>query len=231
MTRRNERGRTLEGRLRQGVVGVLLGWGVATAAPAAELADPYELTVWSRVLFTEQGLPRQIEVQDEGHPEQFLRNVEQRLASLKIDPPQRDGIPQTLRTGVWMRLAVQPQTGAGALVTVVGRGMAPLPLKRYFASAPRDVSGTGGWEGEVEGVCHVGPAGRCVAIEVNALPGLPESVRRFMRVSLEGWQFEPPQIGGSPVEASYRLALRLNTMDSVPEDFREDKFWRLQRQR
>lgn len=136
MTRRNERGRTLEGRLRQGVVGVLLGWGVATAAPAAELADPYELTVWSRVLFTEQGLPRQIEVQDEGHPEQFLRNVEQRLASLKIDPPQRDGVPQTLRTGVWMRLAVQPQTGAGALVTVVGRGMAPLPLKRYFASAP-----------------------------------------------------------------------------------------------
>ena len=38
---------------------------------------------------------------------------------------------------------------------------------------------------------------------------------------------EPQQVNGQPIESEYRLVMRLNTLDSAPEDFRQDKFQRL----
>jgi hypothetical protein len=73
--------------------------------------------------------------------------------------------------------------------------------------------------------------GRCRQIEVTALPGMPDSVRRFMRASLEGWVFEPQQLDGQPIEGEYTLRVQLNTLDDAPEDFRQDKFQRLLRNR
>ena len=93
--------------------------------------------------------------------------------------------------------------------------------------SPYDVAQTAGWQGEVQALCTVGSKGRCTTIDVKALPGIPESVRRFARASLEGWTFEPQQVNGKPIDGEYTLRLQLNTLDDAPEDFRRDKFQKI----
>ena len=115
----------------------------------------------------------------------------------------------------------------GGSVKIVGLSMGPLPTNRYYASYPTDVVKIGGWEGEVQATCTVGPEGRCTTIDVKALPGIPESVRRFAKASLEGWTFEPQQVNGELIDGEYTLRLRLNTLDDGPEDFRRDKFQKI----
>lgn len=201
-----------------------------TASVAAAADAPYTLEVWSNVLFGPEGTATEITLIDEAsYPAAFAGNVKARLARAKVPPPQRDGQPTTLRTGVMMRFEITPAAGGGGQVRVAGLSVSPLPLKRYYASYPKDIAGSAGWQGEVEGLCTVAVDGRCRSIEVKALPGIPESVRRYARVSLEGWTFAPQELGGQPIEGEYRLRLQLNTLDDQPEDFRDDKFERLKR--
>ena len=81
--------------------------------------------------------------------------------------------------------------------------------------------------GAVRATCTVGTEGRCTTIDVKALPGIPESVRRFAKASLEGWIFEPQQVNGKPIDGEYTLRLHLNTLDDLPQDFRQDKFQKI----
>ncbi|TDP62738.1 energy transducer TonB [Roseateles toxinivorans] len=203
------------------------------AAPciASDSDEPYSVSVWARLLFGPDGKPAEYAILDEDkYPAKFVENVKVRLARAVIPPPHIDGIPTTLRTGVELRFTVT-RTAQGGSVRVDGIAMGPLPVKQYFASYPRDVARSGGWQGDVTGVCTVGVDGRCRSIEVAALPGIPESVRKFMRASLEGWEFEPQLLDGQPVEGQYTLKMRLNTLDDAPEYFREDKFLRVLRSR
>jgi hypothetical protein len=137
--------------------------------------------------------------------------------------------PATLRSGVEIRFTVRPAAAGSGTVRVDGLSVRAMPVKTYYASYPKDIKRTGGWEGEVTGICTIGIDGRCGSIEVVALPGMPESVRRYAKASLEGWQFEPQEIDGKPVESEFKMSLRLHTLDNVPEDFRQDKFQRLLR--
>jgi hypothetical protein len=197
-------------------------------AGAAQDPKPYRVSVWSRVLFGADGKPAEYAIVDEDkYPAQFVENVRSRLANASIQPPVVDGHAATLRSGVEMRFTVRPAAEGSGTVRVDGLSVRALPLKTYYASYPKDIKKTGGWEGEVTGVCMIGIDGRCGSIEVVALPGMPESVRRYAKASLEGWQFEPQEIDGKPVESEFRLNLRLHTLDNVPEDFRQDKFQRL----
>jgi hypothetical protein len=128
---------------------------------------------------------------------------------------------------VRLDFVVTPQAGGSGQVRVNGLSMGALPIKRYFASYPKDVSKTGGWTGEVEGICKIGVDGRCAAIEVSALPGMPDSVRRYAKASLEGWTFAPQEVDGKPIEGEFVLRLVLNTLDDAPENFKQDKFLRI----
>ncbi len=115
----------------------------------------------------------------------------------------------------------------GDSVKIICLSMGPLPIQKHYASYPRDVAQSGGWEGEVQALCTVSSEGRCTAIDVTALPGIPESVRRFAKASLEGWTFEPQWVNDKPIVGEYKLSLRLNTLDEKPEDFRRDKFQKI----
>jgi hypothetical protein len=206
---------------------------VASAAMAQGSAEPYSVTVWSRVLFGPDGKVAEAALVDEAKlPAAFAENALARVKRASIQPQQVDGKPVTFRSGVELRFRITPQAQGGGTVRVEGVHVGPLPVKRYYASYPKDVGRTAGWEGEAAATCSVAVDGRCASIEVNALPGMPESVRRFMRASLEGWEFEPQQVDGQPVEGQHRLAIRFRTLDDLPiEDFREDKLDRLMRGR
>lgn len=188
----------------------------AAAAPTA----PYTLDIWASVLFGPDGRAQRFRVVDaERHPDAFIAQVEDRLLRARIEPPLLEGQPASFRTGVQLRYLVTPRAGGGD-VTLQGLSMAPLPTQIYFAAYPQDIGRVGGWKGAVTAVCSVGVEGRCTQIEVQALPGMPESVRRHARASLEGWTFEPQELAGKPVPGEYSLHLQFETDDNVPDDIR-----------
>ena len=193
--------------------------------------QPYRVTVWSLVLFDTSGQVKEIEVADASRfSAQFLDNVRARLAKARVPAPLEDGAPATFKSGVRMEFLITPAAAGGA-ARVVGLNIAPLPTKSYFASYPKGVAGTAGWEGAVSATCTVGVDGRCSSVMVKALPGMPDSVRRFAKASLEGWTFVPQEVNGKPVVGEYELSIRLNTRDDAPVDFRGDKFDRIMRSR
>jgi len=201
---------------------------VALQAVAAEATAPYPVSVWTRVLFGVDGKPAEYTVVDEDkYPAKFVENVKSRVAQAKIQPPMVDGKPVTMRSGVEMRFTVTPNADGGGSVRVDGLSVGPIPLNKSLANYPADIAANGGWEGQVLGICTVGVNGRCKSVDVVAQPGMPDSVRRYAKASLDGWVFEPQQVDGKPVESEYRLLMYLNTLDSAPEDFRQDKFERL----
>ena len=203
---------------------------IAVLAPAIYAqtpAQPYHVEVWARVLFDTHGQATQYALVDEDqYPAKFAENVKDRVARAKVDPPQEEGKAVTLRTGVRMDFLVTPAAEGGS-VKVIGLSMGPLPVKKYYADYPKDVAKTSGWEGDVQALCKVSSEGRCTAVDVSALPGMPESVRRFAKASLEGWTFEPQQVNDKPIDGEYKLRLRLNTLNDKPEDFRQDKFQKI----
>ena len=200
----------------------------ALPAVASDAMAPYPVSVWTRVLFGVDGKPAEYAVVDEEkYPAKFVENVKVRVAQAKIQPPLVEGKPATLRSGVEMRFTVTPNAEGGGAVRVDGLSVGPIPIQKSLAAYPADIAANGGWEGQVLGICTVGVQGRCKTVEVVAQPGMPESVRRYAKASLDGWVFEPQLVDGKPVESEYRLLMYLNTLDTTPEDFRQDKFERL----
>jgi hypothetical protein len=192
------------------------GRGATITTPAA----PYTLDVWASVLFGPDGRAQRFRVVDaDRHPEAFIAQVEERLLGARIQPPLHEGRPASLRTGVQLQYRVTPREGGGD-VRLQALSMAPLPTRTYFAAYPQDIGRVGGWKGAVAAVCQVGIEGRCTRIDVQALPGMPESVRRYARASLEGWAFEPQELAGQPVPGEFSLQLSFQTGDNVPDDIR-----------
>lgn len=201
---------------------------LALPALAADPLEPYAVSVWSRVLFGTDGKAAEVAVYEEDkYPAQFVQNVKARVAQAQVQPPVVDGQPVTLRSGVEMRFTVTPKPDGGGTVRVDGLSVAPLPLRQSLAAYPADIAANGGWQGEVLGICTVGADGRCKKVDVVAPAGMPESVRRYAKASLDAWRFEPQLVDGKPIESEYRLLMVLNTLDTAPEDFRQDKFERL----
>jgi hypothetical protein len=198
------------------------------ATAAEDPQQSYHVDVWASALFGINGKITQYAIaEEENYSAEFLQNVKERIEKASIQPPMADGGPATLRTGIRLDFVVNPESESGKQVRFNGVSISPLPIKRYFASYPKDIKKTRGWEGQVEGICTVAVSGQCGNIEVKALPGIPESVRRYIKASLEGWSFAPQEIDGKPIEGDYVLRLRLNTLDNAPENFRKDKFLRI----
>jgi hypothetical protein len=198
---------------------------------ASQPTAPYNVTVWAQALFGPDGKATHFQVVDEAtYPAPFVEGVKARLSRARMQPVQDQGAPATFKTGVRMDFLVTPGQGGGT-VKLEGLAMEPLPIKRYMASFPGDVALTDGWDGRVDAFCLVGVDGTCKTITVTALPGMPESVRRFARVSLEQWRFEAQQVNGKAIETEVGVRFNLSAPVGAPEDFRQDKFERIQQRR
>lgn len=201
------------------------------AVHAQLAASPYLVTVWADSVFGPDGRSVRFQIVDEAtYPAPFVEGVKARLQRARMQPVLDQGLPATFKTGVRMDFVVTPGQGSGT-VKLDGLAMEPLPIKRYMASFPADVALTDGWDGRVDAFCLVGVDGSCKTITVNALPGMPESVRRFARVSLEQWRFEAQQVNGKPIETEVGVRFNLSAPVGAPEDFRQDKFERIQQRR
>lgn len=213
-------------------IGALLAaWAIAAGAAAQDSAQPERASVWTRVLFDAAGrVAEAAVVEPQRYPDDFVRQIVARVSAATITPPQAGGQPATLRTGMEVQVELTPGP-QGATVRVLGVRAGPIPMFRKLAALPRELRQHPGWEGEVTGICTVGIDGRCSAIEVQAPPGAPESYRRRMKASLEMWEFEPQQVNGQPVEGRHVLRLRSKVLEAHPQDFRQDRFERILRQR
>ncbi len=199
----------------------------ALAVPPSTASDTYTVAVWARVLFDESGAAKEVEVIESGkHPAAFISAVRSRLERARIEPRTLSGSPAEFRTGVMMSFEVSKAGSAGGTVRVLGLQMLPLPVEQRYVGYPDDIAATDGWSGSVTATCIVSTAGNCRQVTVKAVPGIPESARRFARASLELWRFEPQRIGDVAIEGEYTLELSLLTAGNAPEDFRQDKFQR-----
>lgn len=198
---------------------------------AADAPPVQSVWVWSSVLFDAQGQATAIRVQDETEqPAELVAQTRQRLAQARIQPPIKEGAPVSLETGVGLRFVVRSGPD-GASARVQEMAVRPLVIKAVRLRLPDDVRAARGWEGQVTVRCTVDIEGQCKDTEVEALPGVPESMRRWGRLSLEAWRFDPQRIDGQPVEGTYSYTFHVRTTERYPENFRQDKFDRIQRQR
>ena len=194
---------------------------VETNSPNA----PYTVTVQARVLFGTDGRAQEVGVVDsESQPAAFVAAVKDRLAKARIQAPSDQGLPATLGTGVSMTLEVTPGAIGGQL-RVLGLQMHPLALATRLVALPDDAFISGETERELLILCDIDLQGRCAQATVKGAPGMPESVRRWARLSTEAWRFEPQTLNGKPITGSYETRLRISTDPSLqPEDFRASKF-------
>lgn len=154
------------------------------------------------------------------YPAAFWSGLQQRLTALKIPSPRdASGRLATLRTGLYVGLEVV-QGGPSGQVRIVDLDVGPLVLKQAYAGYPTDIAQSAGWTGQVEAECMVGTDGRCGAVKVNALPGMPPSVLRWAAATLELWQFQPPQMNGVALAVPFRRSFSLATTDHAPVEFR-----------
>ncbi|WP_263519068.1 hypothetical protein [Paucibacter sp. DJ2R-2] len=200
----------------------------ATAQISAANGQRYE--IWADVLFGPDGrnlafhLPNEAEL-----PQAFADLVKRQLQSARIQAVKdSDGSPATFRTGVRLNYQLLPAAQPDEVdqVKFLGLSMAPLPIKRYMASYPRELRRTPGWEGGVQATCHVSPEGLCHKVDVHMLPGMPESVRRFAKASFEGWVLEAQRVNNRPVEGQVSVRFALHTRDVYPTNFRIPAFER-----
>ncbi|PND39963.1 hypothetical protein C1O66_00730 [Paucibacter aquatile] len=100
-----------------------------------------------------------------------------------------------------------------------------------MASCPRELLRTPGWEGGGLATCLVSPEGLCHKIDVQMLPGMPESVRRFAKASFEGWVFDAQRVNDRPVEGQVSMRFSLHTRKLFAKNFRVPAFERTTRNR
>lgn len=218
---------------------LLLGQAPANAQEDAQALalsssrDRYE--VWADVLFGPDGrnlafnLPQESEL-----PTPFAELVKRQLQAARITARQdKDGSPATFRTGVRLVYQLLPAAteGEASQVKFLGLNLAPLPVKRYLASYPKDIRRSAGWEGGVQARCQVSIEGLCHKVDVDMLPGMPASVRRFAKASFEGWAFDAQRINDRPIEGEFSVRFALRTEDTLPTNFRIPAFERYIRER
>ncbi len=151
-------------------------------------------------------------------------NLKSRLGAMKLPPVKtEDGLPARFRTGMYVGLEVVRGGEKAGQVRIKGLHPGPLVLVKDMWAAPKDVSRSAGWDGQVEVECTVGVEGQCGEVKVNTVPGMPPSVVRWAKATLGLWRFQPPEINGQPISAPFRRTLTLQIRDDMPTDFRDKR--------
>lgn len=201
---------------------------------------PYTVDLWATLLFDTSGQASSVKVREAGdYPPALLEAVQSRLAQARIPPVQAldgSGRVATFQSGVRVRLAITPGTAESAdaapgQVRIAGLRIEPMPSQRYAASFPPDIGRGADWQGRVNASCMLDTQGRCGPVQIEAVPGIPESVRRWARASLAGWTFEPQRVDDQPVPSEVRVSFTLEAKQLNPQDFRQPKWDRLMLQR
>ena len=214
-------------------------WASRGAAAAALLVaaltnchaqTPQVISVWSRVLFGEDGKVRESAlVASESYDAAFADKVKAAVARASIQPPIVNGKAATLRTGVELRFEMTSNAGRPA-AKLLGISMGPIPPKSGFDQDVLEKI-VDEWKGEVTISCNVGADGKCVTACVTGSPTPPEPLRRYFKATVEHWQFEPESIDGKAIEGEYRNTFLVDVQDRRQEDFRSEKFDRTIRRR
>lgn len=204
-----------------------LGLGLALPAVAQEASRddrPYSVDVWFDARVDAAGRLVELVPQDEqAQPAAFWAKLQSRLLGASVTPLQQGGQTVGLRSGLNVTLKVH-KSETGGDIEIQQLKVSPLPVFRYYVGYPRDIR-RAGWTGAVAVSCTVGVEGRCQprSLEVEALPGMPDSVRRWAKATLEAWRFQPQEVDGQPIEGQYRLAVKLYTRENMPKNFREPR--------
>jgi hypothetical protein len=172
---------------------------------------PYEVQIWSSVMFNTEGSPTEIRIEKESeYPAKFIEAVKARIAATTIDAAMHQGHAATYKTGILMGYTITP-SDQGASVSLDEFKFSPLPLRQTIMGIPSQFMKEGSWEGKVISKCTVGIEGVCIKTESYAESGtLPEAIRRFVKDTMAKWKFEPQSINGQPIEGEFTWELNLN---------------------
>lgn len=198
--------------------------GTASIAPALA-ADSYIVEIAFDATFDTDGKVSELRPHNEAeHPPELWNNLKSRLGAMKLPPVKtEDGQPATFRTGLYVGLEVSSAEGKAGQVRIKGLDARPLVLTKDYWGAPKELSNSAGWTGEVEAECQVGIDGRCGDVKVKAVASMPQAVVRWAASSLALWRFQPPEINGKPISAPVREFLQLQASDNKPPDFRDKR--------
>lgn len=192
------------------------------AAPAQAADERYEVVVAFDASFGTDGRVVELRPYNEGQQSAALwAQLKARLAAMQVPPVQDDaGQPATFRTGLYLTLEISKGDGSKGQVRITGLQPKPLVLSEEYFGLPKDISRSSDWAGDVEAECIVGIDGRCGEVKVKALPGIPESVLKWARATLELWRFQPPEINGKPIASPVKQSFSVNVKDIGPDYYR-----------
>jgi len=195
------------------------------AGSPAWAADSYVVDIAFDASFDTEGKVTELRPHNEAeHPAALWNNLKSRLGGMKLPPVKaEDGQPATFRTGLYVSLEVTQADGKAGQVRIKGLDARPLVLVKDYFGAPKEVSKSAGWNGDVEAECLVGTDGRCGEVKVKALASMPQSVVRWATATLGLWRFQPPEINGKPVPTTIHEVLSLKVSDDMPVDFRDKR--------
>lgn len=197
---------------------------VLPAAAADKTAAPYTISVWSDVSFnTEGGVAESRIVKEADYPAKFIDAVKAKIAAMRIAPPDVDGKPGQLRSGVRVTYLITP-SASGASVSLQETLLAPLPVREIYAAFPKSLNREDSWKGRIDIRCDIDVAGQCQNPVMSTDNGsLPEDARRFARDSVSKWKFAPQTVNGRAIPGEFRMSLDITPDPRAIEDFRDPR--------
>ena len=199
---------------------LLLAWPVLGST-----ADkPYTITLWSDVSFgTDGGVAQSTLVKENEYPAKFAEAVKAKIAAMRIAPPQQDGKPAALRSGVRLSYLVTP-SASGGTVSLQETLLAPLPIREVYAAYPKSLNREDSWQGRIDIRCEIDTAGQCLNPIMSTDNGsLPEDARRFAKDSITKWKFAPQTLNDQAIPGEFRMSFDIVPNPRQIEDFRDPR--------
>lgn len=203
---------------------VLALTAVLPATAADKPAAPYTIAVWSDVSFNAEGGVAESRIIKEGdYPAKFVDAVKAKIAAMRITPPEKDGKPGQLRSGVRVTYLITP-SASGASVSLQETLLAPLPVREIYAAFPKSLNREDSWKGRIDIRCEIDIAGQCLNPVMTTDNGsLPEEARRFAKDSITKWKFSPQSVNGQAIPGEFRMSIDIAPDPRVIEDFRDPR--------
>jgi hypothetical protein len=206
------------------LVSVLFLFLLLPAAAADKPAAPYTIAVWSDVSFnSEGGVSESLILKEADYPVKFVDAVKAKIAAMRITPPEQDGKPGELRSGVRVSYLITP-SASGASVSLQETLLAPLPVREIYAAYPKSLNREDSWQGRIDIRCEIDTAGQCLNPVMTTDNGsLPEDARRFAKDSITKWKFAPQTVNGQAIPGEFRISLDIVPNPRQIEDFRDPR--------
>lgn len=206
------------------VVSVLFLFLLLPAAAADKPAAPYTIAVWSDVSFNSEGGVSESRILKEAdYPVKFVDAVKAKIAAMRITPPEQDGKPGELRSGVRVSYLITP-SASGASVSLQETLLAPLPVREIYAAYPKSLNREDSWQGRIDIRCEIDTAGQCLNPVMTTDNGsLPEDARRFAKDSITKWKFAPQTVNGQAIPGEFHISLDIVPNPRLIEDFRDPR--------